>query len=349
MRPTEGGSDPVLAHWQVGLGKSVAFTSGMWSRWGNSWAEWVQFSKFWAQLVRWCSRQAESAALDVTTTVHGGRGKIRIDALDKNADVIDFMHVKGVVVTPGQQGLPVQLTQTGPGRYEGEFDARARGSYVLNLEYQMGGADEPVRGSLRTGVSVAYSPEYRELRPNLPLLDELRTRTSGRTLDKPDAPLAFDRASLGRVETRASVWEDLVRWMLLLFLLDVAVRRIALRPKEAARKGREFLADMAGRGRSAEASAEVLGALKGTRERLREEAKREADAGTAPSASARYEASSDKASEDLARTLGGATQQDAPVVARPTGKKPATDEAEYTSRLLKAKRRARDDMKKDEQ
>ena len=50
--------------------------------------------------------------------------------------------------------------------------------------------------------------------------------------------------------------------------------------------------------------------------------------------------------EDLSKALDGASELDAPVVARPTGKKPAIDEADYTSRLLRAKRRARDDMKK---
>ena len=349
IRPTDSGSDPVLAHWQVGLGKTVAFTSGMWSRWGSEWAQWVQFSKFWAQIVRWVSRQSKAAALDVTTSVHGGKGKIRIDALDKNADVIDDMHVKGLLVAPGQKLLPVQLTQVGPGRYEGEFDARRRGNYVFNLEYQMGDNENKDTGSLRTGVSVAYSPEYRELRPNLPLLEELRARTDGRPLGQADAKLAFDRASLMKAEIRTSVWEDLTRWMLLLFLLDVAIRRIALRPKELARKGREYLVDI-GQGRSAEASAAVLTTLKGTRERVRDE--RAADAGVPPDRSIRYEPSGSRseADEDLARALGGATEQDAPVVARPTGKKATTGEAEYTARLLKAKRRARGEMdKKDEQ
>ncbi|MFH1745935.1 MAG: VWA domain-containing protein [Planctomycetota bacterium] len=354
VRQTESGNDPVLAHWQVGLGKTVAFTSGMWDRWGAQWASWVQFSKFWAQIVRWVSRQAESAALDVTTSVQGGRGKIRIDALDKNADVIDFMRIKGALVTPAQEALPVRLTQTGPGRYEGEFDARERGSYVLNLEYQMGSGTAAISGALRTGVSVAYSPEYRELKPNIPLLDELCRRTGGRRYGRDLATSAFDHGSLPMAETRRTIWEDLIWWMLLLFLLDVAIRRIAISPLEMIRKTRQFLADRAGAGRkSAESSAVVLTTLKGTRERVRERISSTAEtseAGTPPARATRYEAkdAGDKATEDLARALGGATQSDAPVVARPTGKKTATTESDYTARLLEAKRRTRQDLKKDE-
>jgi hypothetical protein len=74
------------------------------------------------------------------------------------------------------------------------------------------------------------------------------------------------------------------------------------------------------------------------------------EAGTPPARAARYEAppTAAQATEDLSRALGGATQQDVPVVARPTGKKAAQGEADYTARLLRAKRRAREEMDKDE-
>src|SRR5262249_10621553 len=50
VRATDDGQDPILAYWQVGLGKTVAFTSGLWPRWGADWAQWPKFSKLWAQI-----------------------------------------------------------------------------------------------------------------------------------------------------------------------------------------------------------------------------------------------------------------------------------------------------------
>jgi hypothetical protein len=351
VRKAEEGDDPVLAHWQVGLGKTVAFTSGLWPRWGTEWTEWPKFSKFWAQVARWASRQSEAAAFDVTTTVYGGKAKVRIDALDKNADAINFMEVAGNLVNPSDQSQPLRLTQTGPGRYEGEFDARDRGNYILNLAYRMGqGADE-VSGTLRTGLSIAYSPEYGQLHTNLPLLEEVRSRTRGRMLSATDPRAVFDRAGLPKAETRRTMWENLIQWMLVLFLADVAIRRVALHPIELYRKARRLLSELAGRGRPPSEAAEVLSTLKVARDRLREErlAPRAGEPEAAgPPPTARYEAPTPdaKASEDLARALGGATQQDAPVVARPTAKKPVQSEAEYTSRLLRAKKRAREEMDK---
>jgi uncharacterized membrane protein len=347
---SEEGDDPVLAHWQAGLGKVIAFTSGDWARWGPEWASWEEFSRFWAQAIRWASRQSEAAGLDITTTVQGGRTKIRIDAVDKNVDAVKFLEVVGKVITPDNQAVPLRLTQTGPGRVEGEFESGDRGNYILDLRYRKGAGANAQTGLIQTGVSIAYSPEFAQMKANLPLLQNLREKTAGRDLRESEAIEVFDRSNMEPAQTRHVMWESLLRWMLLLFLLDVAIRRIAINPKEVGRKGRRFVSEMAGRQRDDAQAEVVLTSLKGTRERVRDEARERAEQESAPAATARYEAQQEqqKATDDLGRALGGATSDDAPVVARPTGKKPAQSEADYTSRLLKAKRRARDDMRKEQ-
>ncbi len=346
-RPTSEGVDPLLAHWQVGLGRTVAFTSGMWNRWGRQWVEWPRFSTLWAQVARWASRQSESAAFDVTTTVQGGRGRVQVDALDKNASTLDFLMLEGNLVAPGidpgDKPAPLRLTQTGPGRYEAEFDARRPGNYLLNLW----DANQP-QTKLHAGVAVPYSTEYRELSSNVALLTQLADRTGGRVLSFDDAAHVFDRETLPPASTRAPAWESLVRWMLVLFLLDVAVRRIAISPVALARRLRDWVGELAGRFRPAEASAATLSTLKDTRQRVREERESAArpEAGAPPTRSARYEAptTEKRSTQELTQALGGASEQGAPVVSRPTKKGAPKDEATYTSRLLQAKRRAREDI-----
>lgn len=341
-RPTQDAVDPILAHWQVGLGKAVAFASGMWLRWGQAWAAWPGFSKLWAQVVRWVSRQQPGAAFDVSTSVQGGKAHVRIDALDKNADVINFMSIEGVVVDPKNRARRLTLTQTGPGRYEAEFDAREVGSYVMNLAYRIGRGPDAQRGTLQTGVSVSFSPEYRELSANEALLEDLARRTGGGVLGEIEqaAGRLFDPAGLPKAEIRRTIWEDLVRLMLILFLIDVAIRRVAIDPLKIAARIRRRIAEMAGAPRP-EAAAATLGTLKGTREKLREELK-----GPAPDASARFEAREEqiRSTQELAEALDGASELEKPVVARPTRKAPPSSESDFTSRLLKAKKRARDQM-----
>ncbi|MFQ5807765.1 MAG: hypothetical protein ACE5I3_15065, partial [Phycisphaerae bacterium] len=120
------------------------------------------------------------------------------------------------------------------------------------------------------------------------------------------------------------------------------------------RKVRRFIGEMAGKRQPAEASAAVLSTLKGTRERVRDDmrADREpTEAGPAPDRAARYEPTvpDSKVTEELSKALDGASELERPVVARPTKKKVQTTEVDFTSRLLQAKKRARDHMKSDDQ
>ena len=345
VRDTEEGADPVLADWQVGLGKSVAFTSGMWHRWGADWAQWSRFSGTWAQIVRWASRQSDSAGFDVSTIVQGDKAKLRIDALDAGTGAINFLNLKATMVAPDGTVQPVRIEQTGPGRYEGEFNAEKSGSYVVNVAYAGGEGDNAMSGTLQTGVAIAYSPEYKELQANDALLNAIEDESGGRALDWNEASAAsvFDRSGLKLAESRRSVWEELVRWMLVLFLLDVAVRRIALDPGRI----RRFVREMAGRQQVGEESAATLSELKGVRGRRPQPT----ETGPAPNKGARYDApqSAKQSDEALSKALGGASEQDAPVVAKPTRKPTPTDEGSYTSRLLAAKKRAQQKREEDQQ
>ncbi|MGE3181800.1 MAG: hypothetical protein AB7N71_09225, partial [Phycisphaerae bacterium] len=354
VRATEEGKDPIMAQWHVGLGKSVAFTSGMWTRWGNDWSNWSKFSPLWGQIARWAAREGDDASLDVTTTIQNGVGRIRVEALDQGAALINNLTINGSLIRPNQESEALKLTQIGPGKYEAEFDATQQGNFIVNLGYVTGAGANAKAGSFRTGVSVAYSPEYQELSTNLPLLNELSNRTKGRNLGTDAAGAnVFDRASLPKTETRRPIWEDLIRWMLVIFLLDVAIRRIALNPIALWRRFRGRVAEMGGQGRTVQ-SAQVLTSLKGVRDKTRDQqtagAAATSEAGPTPNRSAKYEppTTPNKSSEELSKALGGATEQDKPVVAKPTRHKPAAGEADYTSRLLAAKRRAKKDAEEDE-
>lgn len=349
VRDTEEGQDPILAHWQAGLGRTVAFTSGMWPRWGQSWANWDRFGANWAQLIRWAARQGEGSDLDVQAVQDQGQGVIRIRGYDGNTQALRGATMGGEVYRPDGAAVPMTLERIGPGEWEGRFDTDLAGSYIANMMLRLAdGSQIPVR----SGLSVAYSPEYRELAANVPLLNEIAERTRGRVLTAEQARDVFNRAGLALAETRRPVWEDLIRLMLLLFLLDVAVRRIAITPADVVRRVRQFFRELAGGTPSAEASAATLGSLKGARDQAREAlSKRQGEAGRPPDRSARYEppASDERSREQLSQALGGASELDQPVVSRPTRKPQRVDEGQYTSRLLAAKKRAQQQREQSEQ
>ncbi len=225
VRATSDGRDPVLAHWQRGLGRVVAFTSGYWPVWGTQWTQWSQFSKFWAQTVRWVMRQEAPANFDTYTIVEGNRGRIVVEALDKDADYLNFLNLQSKIIHPTKGAIPIEFMQTGPGHYEGSFDIDQTGQYVANIAiYQEG----RYQGSIHTGVAMPFSPELRELATNEALLRQVVEISGGRWLAMvPEMDAVFEH-DLPPTVSKRPAWNWALAWLLLpLFLLDVAARRLA--------------------------------------------------------------------------------------------------------------------------
>ncbi|MHC5110228.1 MAG: VWA domain-containing protein [Planctomycetota bacterium] len=225
IRATDDGDDPVLAHWQYQLGKTVAFTSGYWPVWGSNWTEWDKFAKFWAQVVRWTMRQESGANFESYTQIEGSKGRVVIDALDADARFMNFLELQSNIIGPDGNAAPLEFTQTAPGHYEAEFDAELSGQYLANIQALDKG--QP-RGVIRTGATMPFSPEFRDLTPNEPLLRQIADITGGRWLDGSVEEANVFSHDLPPTEARSPAWEWVLAWLLLpLFLLDVAVRRLA--------------------------------------------------------------------------------------------------------------------------
>ncbi|MCG3137685.1 MAG: hypothetical protein HJJLKODD_01534 [Phycisphaerae bacterium] len=227
VRKTSEGNDPVLAHWRVGLGKTVAFTSGYWSHWGGNWTQWSGYSKFWAQLVRWSMSEGKRGNYDVTTRLDGNVGRIIVNALDADSNYLNFLHLQAAVAQSDSGEIKqIKLTQVGPGQYEGQFDVNSTGQYVANISVVENGAASSVA---HTGLAVPYSPEYKELAANDALLQEIVDTAEGKLWDVGDFQTAqIFRHDLPETRSRQPVWEWVLAWVLLpLFLIDVAVRRLA--------------------------------------------------------------------------------------------------------------------------
>ncbi|MFO0836914.1 MAG: VWA domain-containing protein [Phycisphaerae bacterium] len=349
-RPHEDGTDPILAHWQVGLGRSIAFTSGLWPRWGPQWVQWPGFSKLWAQCVRYAARSGQSSEFQITTQIEGEHAKLVLEASDQ-VSALSSVAFAGQLVTPDFAARPLELRQTGPGRFEATFRAPEPGTYVASIAYQYGNGVAAKSGRIQTGLTVTYSPEYAAVTQNEVLLSELARRTGGRVLYPEHPEAVYEPWSIRPVEARLPVWEDLVRLALFAFLVDVAVRRLAIHPFESLRRVRSFLRELAGFPASPNAAATVA-TLRGVRERAQASHARavpDADHGRSAvtedsntvEAGRMDTTTGGRTEDDLARLLSGS--HDRPAVAAPK-KSPAVSgegEAEYASRLLRAKQEAK--------
>lgn len=217
--------DPVLAHWQFGLGRAVAFTSDAKAKWARDWLGWDKYRQMWSQVAQWSLRKVENADFTTDVSVERGEGRISVEALDSEGNYRNFLNLQAIVVSPKGERQTVQLEQTGPGHYEAKFPTREVGSYLLRL---MNIRDGQVEGSQVLGASVNYSPEFNATEPNYNLLRRIAEIGGGKLLDPTqpaDNPFLHDRQKTFQPR---DLWEWLMRLAILLFPLDVGIRRIQI-------------------------------------------------------------------------------------------------------------------------
>lgn len=213
--------DPLLATWRYGLGRSLAYTSDATNQWAREWVGWDGFSTFWAQAVRSVLRQPVQGNYAVETRQEGGRGVVQLTAKDENGVPITASDMEVRVSSPSGESLTVPLVQEAPGVFTGDFNASEMGSYMVSLIEESKGGD----GIYSSGFSVSYPPEYRDYRPNQPLLNELIEAGNGKMLERPEDAV---RELEDPGETIQDIWIYFLMAAVLLLPLDVANRRLAL-------------------------------------------------------------------------------------------------------------------------
>ena len=230
--------DPLLAHWQYGLGRSVAFTSDAKPKWARLWMNWDKYRQFWSQIGQWSLRRLENADFTTEVSVDKGEGLLNVEAVDEQGNYRNFLNLQAAVVSPKGERQTVRLEQTGPGHYEARFPTKQVGAYLLNLMDLKNGQ---VRGSQVVGASVNYSPEFTATEPNVNLLRRLAESGGGKILE-PSVP-ALNPFSHDRRKTfqPRDLWESLIKLAILLFILDVGVRRIQIDREEWERLLRRVL------------------------------------------------------------------------------------------------------------
>jgi Ca-activated chloride channel family protein len=217
--------EPLLARMRVGLGWSLAFTSDLKPRWAASWFAWPDFSRMLAQLVREHMRAERDDQLRIETQIDGDELVGRLDVLDDAQRFVNGLSGSMLLRRePAGDVLQSQpLDQLGPGAYQARFPLDALGSYTLEATV------EAPRRALGYATH-AYPREYAQLTPQPQALAALARATGGGPLRSAAAPFGELPGGRGRHPLRAqAAWPLLAAAALVLFLLDVASRRLRRR------------------------------------------------------------------------------------------------------------------------
>jgi hypothetical protein len=225
------------------------------------------------------------------------------------------------VVRPDLQSSSQTLVAAAPGRWQGRITGTTVGIYLVHAAVIKGGQTV---GQADAAISVPYSPEYLQLGRNDGLLHLVARNGAGVLLHR--APQAWSLPPLP-VPVSTDIFWFLILLCVLVWPLDIAARRITLRP-------RQLLANIAEYARERRmADLEVAAPAELTRLRERVEGIRQRGRGSAGPAPAEPASGSEPAAGRAGRGPGQAKPDP---LAQPT-----VEEEALSARLLEARRKKR--------
>jgi uncharacterized membrane protein len=220
-------SDPLLATWQYGLGRAVAFTSDATGRWGKNWVQWEDFPKFWAQAIRWTILERGQSTIQAGVQQRGDQTVIVADVPEGRAS--DDLKLNATVIDSDGRSRQITLQQTAPGRYEADTYLDQAGAYFVRVNPVISGTQATTATNALGEATVSYvrpySPEYAQTAGGEDALRDWAALGGGALLNAPvdafvlNAPVAASRTDL---------FPFLLALAALLLPFDVGVRRITV-------------------------------------------------------------------------------------------------------------------------
>jgi uncharacterized membrane protein len=213
--------DPVLASWQYGLGRAVVWTPSVEAPWADRWANWPEYGRFWAQLVRYTLPEPDSGPLQVRVGARGAETLINVDSLQPGGTALDLADTSATITLPDGTSRLVPLRQTGPGRYAASVSLPQSGPYTIDVEQRK----DAEQRSTAVGYVQPYSPEYLPVADGAALLERISAAGGGTALAS--LPAGGPAAPAGGAAQSLSPW--LLLLAALLWPVEVALRRGWLR------------------------------------------------------------------------------------------------------------------------
>ena len=217
-------SDPVLAKWQYGLGRVVAWTADDGADLASQWGSWEKFDQFWAAALRWTLPDPENRSVSTEVSRDGPDIVLSLNSGGETAtsDYVDLSTLSARITSPGGAVTDgIELTESGSGQYQIRIRDAEPGAFKLELV----DSDGDAQGGL-FGFTLPGSPELIPHSGGEQLLASIASATGGRVLDLTDPGSVFDAEVSGgdSLRTYRPVWSWLVGAALMLFLLELMIR-----------------------------------------------------------------------------------------------------------------------------
>lgn len=208
--------DPIMATWQYGLGRTMAWTSDMQGLWSSKWLGWQANQHFWINSMSWLIQEGMNDDYSITSSFEEGMGKISVVSVEQDATVTETMN--GTLIAPDGSERQVAIEAVAPGRYEGQFIPEEEGVYLVHIPIGEGEV-------LATGVNIGYSPEFDILGHDMTTPSALARLSGGRLINEPS--IVFE-GELPDVKGSFELANLLMTLALLLFIFEIILRKTNL-------------------------------------------------------------------------------------------------------------------------
>lgn len=232
--------DPILAAWQYGAGRALAWTPDLGNRWSAAWAASPAAALLWGNAFSWLLPAPDAGELAVRAERVDERS-VSIIAENRTAWE-EVRPTMATVIGPGGQARHLDLQAAGPGQYRAEMAMPEAGAYVIQVVQSlprplMGRESEGTTGEVRAeaGWVAPYPAEYRQVGVNHAFLARVAAAGGGQVLTQaaeavrpPDESGAARWSAAGLLLVLAAiVWP-----------LEIAARRLSVPQVDLARLGR---------------------------------------------------------------------------------------------------------------
>lgn len=207
--------EPILASWQYGLGKTIAFTSDGENKWTGNYATWEKYGTMWKNMIQYVTMDEEEQGGKVEIEQSGSTAHIKYttDTYSKDSKV-------NVIYTDedGKQQT-LNLEATGAGKFEKDITFPGLGLYMLNITHKEG---KDMVATKNTAVAMQYSREYRYMEEN-EALDQFVNNVGGTVVTKPKEVFASKLDKVMASYDLTNIW---LLFACVIFFFSIAYKRL---------------------------------------------------------------------------------------------------------------------------
>lgn len=212
--------DPILAAWQYGIGRSVAWTSDMNGKWSSKWLSSDEGVEIFRNTVSWAMRkQTGMEDIEIDTIIKEESTELNLK-MNYNSEI---KNINASIISENNKTYNVDFETVAPGQYRGELDTNEEGAYITTLSIENKNGEVSL---INTGFNLPYSKEYdiTEIGKGDNLMKRLVSLTNGRIITSPKDVFIGEIDNVYMDKDISSIF---IVISLIILLIDIAIRRFS--------------------------------------------------------------------------------------------------------------------------